>query len=237
MNNTHIPQRPTGLTAADEEFFGRLEAFAYGQVVEDSSLDARTRALSNLAVLIGIDALAEFGRVLPTALEALTPDEAREVAYTAAAYLGTGRALPFLACLNETYERLGIAAPDEPHLTNTPETRRESGTAEQMRLWGEGVADFHTRSHMNHLVCTHIFGDYYARSGLGAADRALATFCFLYAMGGVDHELGGYVLGNLGAGNSAETLADVIYENIVYVGFPRSLAALGVLRGVTEKED
>lgn len=43
-----------------------------------------------------------------------------------------------------------------------------------------------------------------------------------------------YVTGNLGVGNSAE-LEDVIYQNIPYVGFPRSLGALGVLRSVTDK--
>lgn len=232
MKTLPVPGRPAHLTAADEEFFDRLEAFAYAQVPADTSLDARNRALTNLAVLIGSGAKDEFVRMLPTALEALSPDEAREVVYTAAAYLGTGRALPFLKRINKTFAKLGVSASDETHLTNAPETRRERGTAAQMQLWGEGVADFYTRSHMNYLVCTHIFGDYYARTGLSVADRALITFCFLYAQGGVDHELGGYVLGNLGVGNPAELLADVIYENIVYVGFPRSLAALSVLGSV-----
>lgn len=54
-------------------------------------------------------------------------------------------------------------------------------------------------------------------------------------MGGVDHELAGYVEGNLGVGNSAELLEDVIYQNIPYLGLPRSLGALGVLRSVTDK--
>lgn len=232
MSERQIPRRPKGLTPADEEFFGRLEAFAYEQVPADTALPARTVALTSLAVLIGMDAEREFARVLPAALEAVSADEAKEVVYQAAAYLGSGRALPFLECTNRIFSELGLATSDESRLGNTPAERRETGTAAQMKLWGEGVQDFYTRSHMNYLVCTHIFGDYYTRAGLSVADRALVSFCFLYAMGGVDHELGGYVLGNLGVGNTAELLSDVVYENIVYVGFPRSLSALSVLGSV-----
>lgn len=234
---TPVPDRPAKLTHADAEFYDRIEAFAYEQVPASTQLTGRTRALSNLAVLVGMNAHAEFTRILPVALHELTPDEAREVVYQATAYLGTGHALPFLELLYESFETLGVVASEEPHLSNTSQTRRQTGTAAQKELWGEGVSDFYLRSHMNYLVCTHIFGDYYTRAGLSGADRALVAFCFLYAMGGVDHELGGYILGNLGAGNSAALLTDVIYENIVYVGFPRSLSALSVLEGITSKED
>lgn len=229
------PKRPR-LTPGDAEVFDRLEAFAYGQLPADSELEDRTRALTMLAVLCGMGAEREFARVLPKALElGLAPEEVKEVVYQATAYLGTGRALPLLEAANEVLAQAGIVTSDVSRLTDTPDTRREAGTAHQMALWGEAVADFYTRSHMNYLVCTHIFGDYYARECLSDADRALVTFCFLYAMGGVDHELAGYIKGNIGAGNSPEMLEDVIYQNIPYVGFPRSLSALSVLKSVTDK--
>lgn len=153
-----VPERPE-LGSGDAKFFDRLESFSYGQLPVDSQLDDRTPVLTALAVLIGMGAEREYVRVLPKALDlGLAAEEAKEVTYQAAAYLGTGRALPFLEGTNQLFAELGTVVSDGLRLGSTPESRREAGTAHQIELWG-GVADFYMRSHMNYLVCTHILGD------------------------------------------------------------------------------
>lgn len=231
-----IPKRPTYATSQDTSFFQRLEHFAYEQVPQDSAIDDRTRALTMLSVLAGMGAVAEFERVLPTALElGLEAEAAKEIVYQSAAYLGTGRALPLLEAANGVLCEMGIEVSEVEAGPTVLEERRKQGTAAQMQLWGEGVAEFYKVDTKNFWVTTHIFGDYYTRGGLSVAERALVTFCFLYAMGGVEHELGGYVLGNMGVGYSIELLSEVVRQNIPYVGFPRSLSALGVLADVAKK--
>lgn len=144
-----VPERPE-LGSGDAKFFDRLESFSYGQLPVDSQLDDRTRALTFLAVLIGMGAEREYVRVLPKALDlGFAAEGAKEVTYQAAAYLGTGRSLPFLARTNQLFAELGTVVSDGLRLGSTPEFRREAGTAHQIEPWG--VADFCMRSHMNYF--------------------------------------------------------------------------------------
>lgn len=237
MRNELLPERPSFATEQDNPFFDRLEAFSCEQVPRDSALDNHTRALTMLAVTTGMGATEEFRRLLPVALKlGLEPEASLEIVYQAAAYLGTGYALPLLEVARRSLADLGITTADVACGPTEEDARRTAGTAAQVGLWGEAVSDFYKVDLKNYWVTTHIFGDYYTRGCLTLAQRALVSFCFLYAMGGVEHELKGYVLGNEGVGNDLMVLGEVVRQNVPYVGFPRSLAALKVLASMGEEQ-
>ena len=77
-------------------------------------------------------------------------------------------------------------------------------------------------------------GDYYTRTGLNDAEREMITFCFLLAQGGCENQLRGHTAGNFGVGNGKEKLYSVVEQCMPYVGYPRSLNAMGVIDEVAK---
>ena len=100
------------LRETDPEFMERFENFAFDEVVNSDDLDDRTRMMAILATLLGCQGVELFQVMLPAALEAgVTPVEAKEIVYQAAAYLGMGRVYPFLKATNEVLSARGISLP------------------------------------------------------------------------------------------------------------------------------
>ena len=87
----------SGLLETDPEFAQFFADFAFDEVPLQDDLDDRSRMMAILAALIGSQSTETFEAMLPAALGlGVTPVEAREIVYQAAAYLGIGRTLPFL---------------------------------------------------------------------------------------------------------------------------------------------
>lgn len=102
------------LAETDPEFVERFSNFAFDEVVNSGELDGKTRFLAILATLLGCQGIDGFRVMLPAALNfGVTPAEAKEVVYQAAAYLGIGRALPFLNAANEIFRARGVKLPLE----------------------------------------------------------------------------------------------------------------------------
>jgi len=73
------------LALSDPEFFERHVNWAFGDVVTDSTLDARTRTMVQLAAVIAVQGDNEFRRLLDAALRVgITPIELKEVVYLVA---------------------------------------------------------------------------------------------------------------------------------------------------------
>jgi 4-carboxymuconolactone decarboxylase len=72
--------RISRLSETDPELTDYFGNFAFGEVFEHGSLDARTKLLVVLAGLIGCQALTEYRTILRAALNnGVTPVEAKEV--------------------------------------------------------------------------------------------------------------------------------------------------------------
>ncbi len=200
-------------------------------------LDAETRYLSILSVLIGCGGVDLYRVVLDEALEsALTPVMAKEIVYQAVDYLGMGRVYPFLAAANEVMWNRNIELPLEGQSTTTMENRLEKGTEAQVAIFGEGMKDFWKGGHINRWFADNCFGDYYTRTGLDLKQRELITFCFLAAQGGCEPQLMSHVTGNINLGNDRELLIKVVSNCLPYIGYPRSLNAMGVINRALEHE-
>lgn len=62
----------------------------------------------------------------------------------------------------------------------------------------------------------------------------MITFCFLLVQGGCENQLRGHTAGNFGVGNGKEKLYSVVEQCMPYVGYPRSLNAMGVIDEVAK---
>ncbi len=220
----------------DPEFMERFEAFAFNEVVNEpgQELDDETRFMSILATLIGCQGLDEYKIILDQALENyLTPVMVKEIVYQAVDYLGIGRVYQFLVATNEIMTEKGIKLPLEGQATTTMDDRLEKGADAQVAIFGEGMREFWKGGHINRWLASNCFGDYYTRTGLDLKQRELITFCFLAAQGGCESQLTSHVAGNIRLGNDKAFLIKVVSQCLPYIGYPRSLNAIGCINKET----
>ena len=226
----------------DPEFIERFDNFAFDEVVNSDDLDDHTRMMAILAALIGCQGIDEFKAMLPAALNfGVTPVEAKEIVYQAAAYLGIGRVFPFLHALNDILNARGVKLPLDGQATTTMETRLEAGSQAQVDIFGEGMRGFQNSGpeesrHINKWLADNCFGDYYTRKGLDYRQREMITFCFLAAQGGCEPQLTSHAAANLRIGNDKAFLIKVISQCLPYIGYPHSLNALRCINDAA-KED
>ena len=72
----------------------------------------------------------------------------------------------------------------------------------------------------------------YGRGGLDVPTRELLTFAMLSALGGCESQLQGHIAGNAKVGNGRAVLIDVATQLLPWIGYPRTLNALGCVREV-----
>lgn len=220
------------LAETDPEFVERFSNFAFDEVVRSGELDGKTRFLAILATLLGCQGIDGFRVMLPAALNfGVTPVEAKEVVYQAAAYLGIGRVLPFLNASNEILRARGVKLPLEGQARTTTENRLQAGEQAQIDIFGEGMRGFaetgrDTNGQVNKWLVDNCFGDYYTRGGLDYKQREMITFCFLAAQGGCEPQLASHAAANMRVGNGREFLIQIVSQCLPYIGYPRSLNAL-----------
>lgn len=230
-----------GLEGTDPEFNEFFSNFALDEVVHHGDLDEHTRFLAILATLLGCQGLDEFRRVVPAALKAgLTPVEIKEVVYQSVAYLGIGRARPFLQATNEVLEAQGVKLPLEPQATTNRDNRLRVGNQAQIDIFGEHFREAwnngpEERRHISYWLADNCFGDYYTRGGLDFKQREIITFCYLAAQGGCEPQLTGHAEGNMRVGNDETMLVQVVSQCVPYIGYPRSLNALRCISDAAEK--
>lgn len=227
-----FPEGTSEFSKTDPEFMERFESFAFDEVVNQDDLDGKTRFMAILAALLGCQGSDAFRVMLPAALNfGVTPVEAKEIVYQAAAYLGIGRVAPFLKITNDMLAARGIGLPLPGQATTTVETRREAGTQAQVDIFGENMRDFwksgpEESRHINLWLAANCFGDYYTRTGLTYQQREMITFCFLAAQGGCEPQLTSHAAANMKIGNDKAFLIKVLSQCLPYIGYPRSLNAL-----------
>ena len=163
----------------------------------------------------------------------------KEVIYQATAYLGIGRVHDFLETANAVFKQHGISLPLASQSTTDAASRFDRELEKQVSLFGPDMAKRQTdgpvlRQNINRWLADNCFGDYYTRTGLNDAEREMITFCFLLAQGGCENQLRGHTAGNFGVGNGKEKLYSVVEQCMPYVGYPRSLNAMGVIDEVAK---
>lgn len=218
------------LKESDPEAWERISHFTFDEVQKDVDLPDKTKMLSNLAYLLGMQGLAEYKMMLPVALDNdVTPVEAKEVLYQAVDYLGLGRVFPFFKATNEILLKRGVKLPLASQATTTMDDRLQKGEQTQIRLFGPQMKDFAKKGTINKWLVDNCFGDYYTRKGLDDKQREMVTFCYIAAQGGCEPQLLAHAKANIGLGNDKEFLTKVVLNNVPFIGYPRSLNAISII--------
>ena len=123
----------------DPEFYDFYSHFIGEEVINDTTLDDKSRYLSITAVLVGTKAHDLFKDMLDDLLKYLTVDEIQEVLYQAVAYLGIGMVYPFLTIMNKYVNKSLKSAS-----TTNRDNRIELGNEKQCELFGEHMRGFQT---------------------------------------------------------------------------------------------
>jgi 4-carboxymuconolactone decarboxylase len=78
------------------------------------------------------------------------------------------------------------------------------------------------------------FGEIYAREG-DAKQRELIAIASLATMGGCDKQLGTHVRGAFNVGLTESEIVEAVMTLVPYIGFPKALNALAVVKRVVDK--
>ena len=225
----------------DPEFHEIFENFAYGEVFEYSTLSEKESILVTLASLIACQSPKAFKKILASALDMdITPEEVKELLYQSVAYVGFGRAHNFFGIVIKVFEKKGIVMPLANRSNTTPEDRHEKGREIQERYFGAEMIQMMNdnapegQKHFNRFLEGFCFGDFYTRDGLDDRQRELITFALIAALGGCENQLRGHVQANLTVGNDKEKLISAITVITPYIGFPRTLNALGIVNEICD---
>ena len=233
-----FPTAPNALAVTDPDITAAFNNFAFGDVIDNSKLDNKTRAQVCLAASIAVGAQTEYRDLLNAALQlGLTPIEVKEVLYQAIPYVGMARTLDFIPITNEVLTAHGVSLPLESQSTTNRDNRIEKGLEVQKSLFGAAIDNMYKNSpkdqlHIQEFLSGNCFGDYVARGGLDLKTRELLTFVMLSSLGGCEPQVKAHIHGNIAAGNDKETLIATVTQLVPYIGYPRSLNAMACINEV-----
>jgi len=123
-----------------------------------------------------------------------------------------------------------------------PSGRLDRGKDAFNQVYGDGAADtFLTRraglgQDLARFGLEFNFGDVNARPGIDLATREMLTLATLIGLGGVDPQLAGHVRAAIKLGISPLEIAELVIHTVQYVGFPRAINAMAVVRATLADE-
>ena len=226
----------------DPEFYEIMKSFTYGEIFSQGNLDDRQRELIALMVLTTMPCLSEFRVHVEAALNVgVTPVEIKEALYQCAPFIGFPRVQEALAVANEVMLGRGISLPLDSQRRIGEADRFEKGREIQFPIYGDkikqAVSDLpeEQRESLPRYLTELCFGDFYTRAGLDLQTRELLILCVLSALGGTDLQIKSHATGNLRVGNSRNTLVSAITFCLPFIGFPRTLNAINIVKEVSKE--
>ena len=137
-----------------------------------------------------------------------------------------------MTAVKEVLAEKGVALPGPSGQTVTEESRLPDGIAAQKSIFGEHIdamraAAPENQKNIQDYLSAYCFGDFYTRKFLTIPERELLTFAILG-----EPQVKAHVGGNAAVGNSKETLLAALTVCLPYIGFPRTLNALGCVNEI-----
>lgn len=231
------------LEETDPDLQEMLNRFIFGEVFYQGELSDKMRELITLVVLTTNQTLDQLQAHVFAALNiGVSPVEIKEAVYQCAPYLGFPKTLNAIQKVNEVFKGANILLPVESQKTVTEETRFDDGLKVQKSIFGEIIEKMHqtapeNQKHIQNYLSAFCFGDIYTRGCLDLRTRELLTLCILSALGGCESQVKSHVKGNLSVGNDKNTMLEAITQCLPYMGFPRTLNALGCINEVIPENE
>lgn len=226
----------------DPELMNILQKFIFGEVFHTGVLSDKERELITIVTLVTQQTLPQLEAHTKAALNiGVTPIEIREAVYQCAPYIGYPKTLNAVSTINEVFTEKGIALPLENMGTVTEENRFEKGKAIQDSLYGDEIkemmktlpGDF--KEYVPRFLTEAFFGDFYTRGGLDVKTRELLMYCVLATMG-AEFQLNAHAKGSIKAGNTKEELIAAMVQCIGYIGFPKAINAINIIKDTSYGE-
>ncbi len=120
----------------------------------------------------------------------------------------------------------------------TDEDRLAKGIEVQTAIFGDVIAKMHAdvaeneKALMIRDLSGFCFGDFYTRFGLSIADRELVTFSAIAGLGGCEPQLKAHTAACAKEGLTRQNLIDALEIAVPFLGFPRTLNALAVVKNI-----
>lgn len=235
MNQIQNEERDA-MQITDPELVHLMDSFTYNDAYQAGALDLPTRELIACVCLTAQQALPELKAHVAAALKAgVTPIEVREAVYQCAPFIGFPKTVEAVKAINVVFTQNGISLPLEPQATVSPAQRYKEGLSVQYPLYGneirEAMKDLPAGldADIPRFLTEMCFGDFYTRKGLDVPKRELLMLCVLTTLG-AEKQIHAHTLGNLRAGNSRETLCSAIASCLPWIGFPRTLNAINIVK-------
>ncbi len=200
-----------------------------------TNIDDRSKYLTLLPALISTDSKEIFKDKLSEAVNHVDKESLKEAVYQTVPYLGFGKVYPFLVITEE------VLGKTEEASTTTNDNRYSKGLEVQGEIVGKDNLEMLRKNESDDFkfiwdyLASYCFGDFYTRKYLTIKERELITFATLASFQDVSPQLGSHIQANLGAGNSKELLIEVVKNLVPYLGFPRSLNTINLIKKITEK--
>ena len=144
------------------------------------------------------------------------------------------KALKAIHKADKVFRKAGISLPVKSMKKTDENNRFNEGLKVQETIFGERIRRMHenapeNQKHIQNYLSAMCFGDFYTRDGLDIKMRELLTLCILSALGGCENQLRSHIEGNLSAGNDKDIMIEAVTQCMPYIGFPRTLNALGCI--------
>lgn len=231
--------RENPLTVQQEpEISAVMQKFIYADISSQVHFTQAQQELLKLAVLVSSNTTDDFELYVAGALKAgASPEAVRETIYQCTPYVGYPRTKSALEKMHRAFDRSGIKAPLAVSGTVDDTTRYDKGLAVQVEIFGDAIYKMNSsapadQKHFNTYLSANCFGDYYTRQVLDLRQRELITFTTIACLGGCEPQLKAHAAANIAVGNTRQDLLDAVTVALPYIGYPRTLNALGCINEV-----
>lgn len=223
----------------DSEFKEIIKNFVYGDNLSRNILTDKQKVLIILTVLTTVQTLKPLIKYTKAALNLeVKPEEITETLYQCAPYIGISRVQAALDEVNEVFVQQNIKFPLENQATVDEATRFIKGLTVQQSIFGkENINTMRENApeelkHIQDYLSAYCFGDYYTRGTLDLKMRELITFSAIICLGGCEPQAKAHASANISVGNTKEMLIEAVTQCLPFIGFPRTLNAIGCISAV-----
>ncbi|WP_163853240.1 carboxymuconolactone decarboxylase family protein [Paenibacillus elgii] len=217
---------------------GRYIIEGYGQYFSNSILNHQQREMVTLATLISLgDCAAQLKWHINFSLNiGITPNQIIEIMTHCIPFSGFPRSLNAVNVAKQVFAEHGLVVEVIDELKNES-AKFEKGMAKLEEIEGEhGRAVLATLESiapkLGENIVTLTFGEIYCRTALTLKQRQLVTIGSLTAQGNCDPQLNVHIHTAFNVGLTDDEIIEAILQSALYVGFPKALNAINVLKKI-----
>lgn len=231
------------LSINDPDFAQIYERLLYGDVLGKVKLSNRYKGLAYIVAVVSTAPFDKAYEACKIALDlGVTPLELKEAVYQCAPYVGIEKVKGALPYINKAMLNLGINLPLKSTATTNEYTRFDVGKKIQIDTYGQRLKNIHNNTPPDEFylqvynLSAYCFGDFYSRAALNMKDREIITCIMIASLGGQEAQLKSHIQAAFKEGASKEELIGTLSVLNPFIGYPRTLSALAIIREESNKE-